>query len=739
MTITNIEYDETRGGPRHPDNRISIPKGGDFYKATKNVIPWAEVGARDPGRVTAPSIYVEKLLRLAHVTNPQALSDHTFMTRTVDMDGWGKEALDLLVEEGLLIEEGDDGDGDALVEYEHADDLQLRADELVRQLQDDPKLEVTPKSFEWLEGFNDRHQDAGVKWLEAITLEALTTKCRTLEAYIDLNLIVGPHATEDSRVDPEALFFSVTDGGTKKGGQLGQAVATFYYQMGADSGGLGGLSPAFLAPRVTDFLLESRWPHPYDQALPSWAEYTFDLPRRVVLKTATRQQWASMVRGRLARAISHYLPTLHTIFEDYYGDPDKLVRAVQTLGDAVLPGDDGLKLPFYKILEVEAHLEKYYSSTISSEREAGGDTDTILEKLDDRLAAAKNVSKGVAAVGDPDGEDLRGPKPGQMSRALAEASFSQLEAKHLENLRNGGTNDERLKVIADNFQADTVLPKAVLMACKGARISVYVGQGGSDYLAILFDERHLLSMYLGQSLAYDADMQQVPDDLKTFVYDAEETEHTRNFEWHKLDPLNKCILKLRGEEAGTHFAKYLVHNLYHSGDMIQAVRDYYGKKFDALGYPRDVPEGKGLSFRGFMTRILRIQTFAVALGADAQKGAHGVIDDYVRRGFVAAADAAKRTIYSASPADKKLGPWLAAEEGVVIELGATLEAIKEASLWSRRTHGIFGAKAQAAHLPGFVMAIGGKDTSTGAPPGTHGGAGGSGNGQGKSKNQTSSR
>ena len=67
--------------------------------------------------------------------------------------------------------------------------------------------------------------------------------------------------------------------------------------------------------------------------------------------------------------------------------------------------------------------------------------------------------------------------------------------------------------------------------------------------------------------------------------------------------------------------------------MIRNVSELYGKKFDALGFQRDIPEGKGLSFRGFMSRILRIQKFAVALDAEEQRGAYAFIDYYVRRAY----------------------------------------------------------------------------------------------------------
>ena len=42
------------------------------------------------------------------------------------------------------------------------------------------------------------------------------------------------------------------------------------------------------------------------------------------------------------------------------------------------------------------------------------------------------------------------------------------------------------------------------------------------------------------------------------------------------------------------------------------------------------------------------------MGADEQKGAYALIDDMVKRAYLAAAAACKRCVYGLSPADKKL-------------------------------------------------------------------------------------
>ena len=65
-----------------------------------------------------------------------------------------------------------------------------------------------------------------------------------------------------------------------------------------------------------------------------------------------------------------------------------------------------------------------------------------------------------------------------------------------------------LDVIKGSLSAKTVLPHTVLFAAAGMRISCYVGQGG-DFLALLHDRRHLMSVFTGKNLAYDEDLGQV--------------------------------------------------------------------------------------------------------------------------------------------------------------------------------------------------------------------------------------
>ena len=65
MVNHEIDFDESRGGPRHPFNYISSPPNGELRKATQKIFKWEPSGAHDPGRVKLPSVHIEAMFRRA--------------------------------------------------------------------------------------------------------------------------------------------------------------------------------------------------------------------------------------------------------------------------------------------------------------------------------------------------------------------------------------------------------------------------------------------------------------------------------------------------------------------------------------------------------------------------------------------------------------------------------------------------------------------------------------------------
>ena len=691
----DIAFDEERGGPRHHNNYLSMPESGAFYRATKKIFAWETCGPHDSGRKIVPSIFVENLFRCAPIPDLSQLRGKRLITFCLDTNRFLVDALSLLVGEGLLRDEEGEQEDDFIV-YDYPEDILVKADKLVRELKDNAALQINEDSLEWLEDLSTRAEDAGHQWFAELDLCEASAKCNDLSICMQIRLAIGPHSTVAVRASESSTFYSMVSAG--QGGQLGAAMNNFFYNSSAQP-----VSTMFLANRIVDFFIETQWPEPYRQDFSRLIEYSFDIPRRAAWGTANRQQWVALVQTKLPKAICMHLPTLKMIFADYLRQPAKLVMEVQSLGDAILTGDDASKLPLWKIEEVEGRLQASCGDMVEAEVDLGASTDALLSKLYKQIKDAKRDDKPMADIG---GEDFRGPKPGQLARARSEKAFAGLESKFLPTLQLGSaTLDKRLNVIKGSLTAKTVLPHTVLFAKSGMRISMYVGQGG-DFLALLHDQRHLMSTFTGKNLAYDVDLGKVPDELANYRYDEGEMRKTLDFEFAKLDPLNGCILKMRGEEAGTEFAKYDTKNVYHDGEMLSTIQDLYGKKFEALGYSREVPEEVGLSFRGFIGKIKRIQKIALALDGEEQSGAYAMIDDYVERGYTAAGLNGARKVYGACPADRHLHEWLSADELVVVELNMTLAALSDMATYRRRMGGILVRKTKAAMLTGFSLASG---------------------------------
>ena len=488
-----MTWDEDEGGTRDENVWCAFPKNGVVHQATVKVFPWADCGAHTPGKVKLAVIFIEQLFRRAPCDDPKDLNTHRFLEKTLGIPEFLDNALDLLIQEGLFKEKDREGEEQDVV-YDKHTDLVRNADALVEQLKDDPIMKIDENSWDWLEGFNNTQADQPIAWIADLTLDKLTTVTKDLTVYIDLALAVGPRGTQAIRADTTSTFYAMVGAGT--GGQLIQALKQFYYPSGQAT---QAMQPGFLRGRLESFFIETKWPDPYDVTYSDLMQYSFDLPRRAAWKTATRQEWAAMIQERLKLAIVDFLPTLKQVFEDYLDNASQLVREVQSLGDLLLAGDEGQKLPFWKILEVEAELSKRYGDLVHSEREANQGTAEILEDLGVKIRAARaHGSSSHGPSGQHDEEVLRGPKPGQVVRAMADKSYSNLEVSLTEVLQKGGTtNAERLTVIKKALTADSVLPKAVFFAAKGQRVTPYLSQSGADFLALLHGERHLGGLYLG--------------------------------------------------------------------------------------------------------------------------------------------------------------------------------------------------------------------------------------------------
>ena len=315
MADLDAAWDEDRGGPPDSRNMISFPSAGDFYKATKRALPWSECGAHDHGRHVVAGIFIEKLFRMAPVEDPPSTfkPDH-FMTKCLDVGRYLAPALELIIEEGLLRREDEEGD-DVPVQYADADEMYKAADALVKELKDSPEMLVKPERLEWLNGYNNNSaREADLEWFHNLTMDQVL-RDGDLQAYVALGLAVGPRSLEAERSRPGSQFYTVVGAGGD-GGQIAQAVRKYYFP-----GGQGGLTidPSFLLDKVVTFFMDTAWPAPYDQSPPQWVDYAYELAHRAMWKTATRQEWMVVVTNKMKKAIKS-LPTLEMILRDQLDD-----------------------------------------------------------------------------------------------------------------------------------------------------------------------------------------------------------------------------------------------------------------------------------------------------------------------------------------------------------------------------------------------------------------------------------
>lgn len=634
-------------------------------------------------------VWVESLLRMARVEDPNDLRTIPFFTSCLSAEAI-KNGLDALLEAGL-VDADDDEEQESVRDFKDFTELQLRADELAKGAREnDDRLNMDATRWDRFEALpaNSEYQ-----WMEEVSIGQLTDKCRTLEAYSDLCKALGPRALEANRVQGGEQVKVMAGGG--QGGQLLALLKDYYL---APSAMALPVAPSFMAYRLPDFVLDTRWPEPLGVELDSLRDYAFDMTLRASWQRAGRNEWPSMVQRRLGRAVE-CMDLLSELFEDLVAHPGRLVREVQRLGDCLLPGEAAQNNVFCRLPEVERKLAEEYEGLVREARANDQPATATVDKIYNLASTAADSDKrgeaGATGADDP----VLAPKRAQLNRALAERSYVRLKEKYGTMLKDKSQEVNKMDMLAECMAAHTVLPKAVLLACPGTRVADYVGD--ADLLSLLVDERAKMRLYLGRCMAYDDDEEKVPNELSAFEMEEGQYDLLRSFQWHKLDPLNHAVLRLKAEGAGTSFATHDVGQLYHHADMIDKVSNVFGKLFKGIGYPEKVDKEEGLTFEQFMAKIKRLQECTLGMTGSEVKGTFALVDEYATAGYKAAATQAKITIYGANPADKRLGAWISAGEPVLVKLDETLKSVKEVQKFRRSLPHVFGDQPVARTLPGF--------------------------------------
>lgn len=692
MTI-NLTYDGDEGHNWEEHALISCPREDPFCKATAKALGWTTPpeGDASDDRLVVPAAKLENLFRYANVNDPEAWKQPAqpvplFVQSCLHKD-WLSHNIDKLVEDGLLERaDGDDDDDEPRI-FTDINELQERCDEIVKA----GDYVVEDDSLDTYEALTN---SSGVgDWLPLVTMYDLVITSRNLTAYCALSLAVGPRDVDRLRPSAQLKLAAVSP----TGGLIMDAVKIWHVGREASA-----VPPTQLVRHLPAFFEETEWPFPYAIEFDDTMDYLLDLPKRIQWQSATGSLWQVLVKGRLGIAVSRLSP-LDALMEDHRRKPSLLVRDVQRVGHALLPGDGADKLVLWRISELNEKLRTEWSDYIYEKQAASEDTTAIVNKLVEAPEGRGGRGTGDGSIereitGATEAGGMVAPKQKQMERALRAESYLRLEHEFLDPLRTKGQpQKDVLRMLAKCFKETTVLPKAVLFGTQGMRLSIYT----SDFLDLVRDERESLGLYIGQSLAWDDDEKCVPEELTTFTYDADQLKLFTSFKWDEMDPLNSCILKLRAEETGARFNEHDKGEVYHDGDMIALVSELYGRLFQSIGYPEKVDSAEGLTFEDFMRKIKKLYT--KSMGLDEQEAANlfKLIDQYVGQAFTAAAANARKIIYGASPADRELRAWLPASTPMLRNLTQTLTQMKSIASMRRALPDVFNKQPTARTLRGF--------------------------------------
>ncbi|KAL3929824.1 MAG: hypothetical protein SGPRY_001793 [Prymnesium sp.] len=501
--LIDLDFDENFGNP--PDYRclVSGARDENLYVATEGSIPWEDPAVGDQTRAVAAAVYFEALLREAPFPDPQKLKGFPYLSSILAGE-YLIGALTFVVENGLV--EAEDGDEESVRDFRSFDELQQRVDLIVKNRPQEPALQVDDTSWDDLEAVA-----AGARWgwMDALTLDRLTSRERTLRVYGELSLALGPRALEQERGVAGTQFDVVA--GSAGGGQLVPSIQDYYVGKGN-----APIHVSFMALRMQDFWIEIRWPPPFDLSFDSHLEYAFDVVPRSRWARADRREWAALIQNKIVRAIAK-LEALPTVLADFLGDATRLVLDMERLGDA----QTGF---FRRLLEVDEYLQRNFGGRLEEEVSARHTSAQMVATL---LALISAINEGTSEKASWQGSD-----------DVMESSSSITAPKLLKE--PGQPRKEVMDLLAACFAVESVLPKAVLLGTPGTRQAVYTQ--ASDFLVLVKDERSSMCLCLGRCMAYDDEEEEVPADLMAFQLDRAQ--------------FDLVVLKLKAEEVGTSYAHH---------------------------------------------------------------------------------------------------------------------------------------------------------------------------------------
>jgi hypothetical protein len=700
MPTIDLGYDEDRGNTPRPDCPLSIAREEDFFTSTEHVMGYEEPEDGDAAYMIAPHISFERIVREGGVDDPKTLNATRLLPACIHVDSIA-DAIEALVEHGLLaVEDGEDDDETRV--FETYDELLLMCDKIIRQHPEEPRFQFDDSSFDNYEPFAAGGRG---QWVNGVMMDKVTRKTGNLTLYVQMAELLGPRALAADRDGAESQFAMMVDGPDR--GLLITTVKSYYY------GNRASATPAaFASSKLFDFLFDTRWDFPWGIASHDPAFYTLDLPSRADKSTATRAQWPGIIRERIVSALPRLFP-LDLLLGDVASQAGIIIRELQAVGDAVLPGDTAQKLVFQDIVRVRDYVAEHYTEYIQEQRGAGKGSLDLCKLLIAHISAQGGVAPGLDKEGAkvPEGEKFVAPKPNQIRRALVAASCVRLERTYLLELREGTSSSARtLEIIGDALHADTVLTKAVLLASSTTKVSAFTNQ--SEFLNLLKDCQSSMPLYIGQSLAYDEVEKEVADHMELFQFDEDQLHLLYCGRWAEMDPLNFILLALFGRDSGVEFATHNVRKLHHFTGMFEHLIKHVSKLYWSIGYPREVDESRGLTYAGFMRKLQALVQRSLAMDTLPKAKLLAFVDRCVKIGHERAAVNWSTVVYGSSPADRKLGPWLPASEPLLMEVNDMITELKGIAKFLKKTQGVLAPTQQAPMLPEWEAPLGGASSSS---------------------------
>lgn len=266
-----------------PECLVSWAVNEPFYVATRDVLEWNLPADGDANYRTVPIVRLEGPLQVCKVEwPPGARPDFGgIMEKTLHLFDFIEPAYTQLIAAGWLQDSaGND------ISFPSREEVNEKAWALITANPDDPAWIAEPDSFDDLDPLGAL---PAIAWVN-VDIGLLVEKERTLAVYVDLSRILYKRDGAAQRANPNHMLHITTN---HFNGLLLHAVASFHVP------GFTVLPHvAYLAARLSDFLIATRWPTEFYFEHNSLDTYAYELASRANTLQATRAQWNAMLRPR---------------------------------------------------------------------------------------------------------------------------------------------------------------------------------------------------------------------------------------------------------------------------------------------------------------------------------------------------------------------------------------------------------------------------------------------------------